>query len=341
MNTLALRFATASNVPAAPLSPRGFGSLRKSRYLTLAIRKLEDVGAIKTAYGSVEGQNKLAPDWQHIRQLITNNEVVPFVGAGASLSCGLPSGRTLANKLAMKYGLSDDEVNTSDLLDVASAIQTFTDDFRVHIELERIFREPVTPAPFHRWLARRRPKLILTTNYDNAIELAFLATGEPFHVILPSYRKESRQVSLRCCSVNTAVRPADYDERFDIFALESTVIYKLHGGVSPDSSWDRSSAIITEGDYFDIGGRIYAETILPLSIQHLLSVSSLLFVGYSFRDVHVRQLISQMRRYSEKNNFVVTLKPGRLDAARLRKLGFETFDMSADDFAQFIEVGAL
>lgn len=112
------------------------------------------------------------------------------------------------------------------------------------------------------------------------------------------------------------------------------MIYKLHGGVGA-GLWH--PAIITEDEYFEIGGRIYSENFVPRNIQHFLAARSMLFVGYSLRDVHVRHLMFQLKRPAGASNFIVTLHPSRLDMARMLAFRLVSFDMSADDFVRFID----
>src|SRR6185436_20052731 len=254
--------------------------------------------------------------------------------AGASKASDLPSSRELAKQWATDYGFMDDEVNTTDLVDVATAVAVYTTWHEVQDRLSKLFAPSRLPSYFHQWLARQSQKLIVTTNYDCLIEQAFHAAGRSFHVVMPDLRERSPDAGLLWWRPRLAVEPVSRRD-FNIFGLDEPVIYKLHGGVAPDLRWQR--AVVTEDDHFDIGGRIYARSLLPPSIGAFLSERSFLFVGYSLRDVHVRQLLFQMQPYGGQSSFVVALRPARLDAARLHTLNFHTFDMSADAFARLME----
>lgn len=271
-------------------------------------------------------------DRNSLKSLLAAGKVVPFVGAGASLGSGLPSGRTLARDFAQELGLDADEVNTTNLLEVASAASFYQDLRWLQFKLRRIFEEASgSPTQFHHWLATSGARLIVTTNYDDLIERAFIAAGQPFNLLL--YVRE-REENLLLVWPPRADGYIAETKQFDIHACLAPVIYKLHGGVGA-GCWH--SAVITEDEYFELGGRIYSAQVVPQNIQHFLAARSMLFVGYSLRDVHVRYLMFQLKRPSGMSSFIVTLRPSRLDIARMEAFGLVGFDMSADDFVRFID----
>jgi hypothetical protein len=108
------------------------------------------------------------------------------------------------------------------------------------------------------------------------------------------------------------------------------------GGFDPLGGWHTS--VVTEDDYFEIGGRIYETSLLPLQIRAQLSKSSLLFLGYSLRDMHVRHLITTSRGWAEgRVHHMVTKSVSRLDRWRFTRLRVRLYEVSIDAFVKALE----
>src|SRR5262249_2803058 len=161
--------------------------------------------------------------------------------------------------------------------EVASGVDLMTGRAYLHKVLEGVFGRNQHPGSIHRFLANcPAPVLIVTTNYDTLIEQAFCEQGRKFHVIMtPIIREHDRGCVLWwapsakepqvCKAVDFVPIPEDLP-----------VIYKIHGGIDPTGEWYDS--VITEDDYFEIGGRIYDSSLLPFAVQAKLQHSPLLFL---------------------------------------------------------------
>ena len=143
-------------------------------------------------------------DHQHfliLADLIAEGEVVPFLGAGANL-CDrpddvawepgrfLPNGRELSETLAARshYPLHDD----GDLLRVSQYVDAILGEKQLYRYLRAIFAVDYPPNSLHRLLARvpallrerGAPQLLaITTNYDDLLERALDAVGEPYDLV--------------------------------------------------------------------------------------------------------------------------------------------------------------
>ncbi len=128
--------------------------------------------------------------------------MIPFLGAGASL-CErpspsdwrqgyLPSGSELAAFFAESYAYPEEE--PLDLVRVSQYVELTAGDATLYEELHSIFAGTYQPNKLHRLLAefpaiqraRARPQagqLVITTNYDDALEQAFAAAGEDVDVV--------------------------------------------------------------------------------------------------------------------------------------------------------------
>src|SRR5215204_3415418 len=124
------------------------------------------------------------PDYEEIARRLKAGTIVPFFGAGASSACGLPSGRTLAERLAARANFPDDK-GREDLALVASYLVQKEDSLTLRDELRRVLDTPPQPSRLHRCFADPRLealRLFVTTNYDDVLETA-LAPRQPWVVV--------------------------------------------------------------------------------------------------------------------------------------------------------------
>lgn len=146
--------------------------------------------------------------YQHLCRLLNRAEVVPFLGAGASLRdpqgsdsvisdsvISLPTGRQLANSLASELGFAANELDADDLTEVASCFSLYESRLDLEDALKKIFRSTGLLSPLHRFIAELTPPphVIVTTNYDTLIEDAFHETNRQFHLVMtPIYPMNER-----------------------------------------------------------------------------------------------------------------------------------------------------
>jgi hypothetical protein len=251
-------------------------------------------------------------------------------------SFSLPTGRELANRLAEYAGFAREEVDVDDLLEVASGFELFAGRHHLQEELEDIFGCNQDVGPLHHFLAGfAAPLLIVTTNYDTIIERAFRERGREFHVIMTPMEGDARGHILWWAP--GAIEPTVYRAtQFVPTPEDLPMIYKIHGGFDPAGKWH--GCVISEDDYFEIGGRIYESSLLPSIVGAKLQYSSLLFLGYSLRDIHVRHLVSRFRRSSKAQaHYLVSKKLSRFDRARFGGLGVHTYELTIREFLEGLQ----
>ena len=137
-----------------------------------------------------------------ILRATADGRVVPLLGAGVNLfgrpkdaawqqGRYLPSGAELARHLATLFGYPEGEL--LDLLRVSQFVEVTLGSGPLYDTLHQLFDADYPPTPLHELLAslprrlglsdRRRFQLIMTTNYDDALERAFRAAGEAFDLV--------------------------------------------------------------------------------------------------------------------------------------------------------------
>lgn len=234
------------------------------------------------AYGLAQSIRRTSDAWpalgkrlkEQVRRLTdigSRGKLVPFMGAGTSVSGGGPQWSTLLDDLAGEIGLGEHREALQKLgsLDQASLIQErfaervsndetrTSQDFRVSIASKvALKRYGLAPA----LLSSIPSDGAITLNYDELFELASEDQGNPRSIIPSSYASNTH-------------------ERW---------LLKLHGTASlPDS------IILTRDDY--LGFKSNKQALTGLVQAHLMT-HHMLFVGFGLSDQHFHEIIHDVRR---------------------------------------------
>ncbi len=247
-----------------------------------------------------------------VAKRMLEGEVVPFLGAGANL-CGrpdspwepgcdyLPSGAELAAQLAGEVDYPDPE--DRDLMRISQYVHSVLGWKPLYKYVRAPLDGSCPPTVLHTFLAelagilRERDvprQVILTTNYDDALERAFDEAGEPYDLIWYEAQSErpdcGRFIHDHDASPVPILLPNQYVE---LDPDERTVIVKLHGAmVRADPS--RDSYVITEDDYIRYLTRSDIATQLPAVLRQRITERHLLFLGYSMRDWNLRVVLERL-----------------------------------------------
>ncbi len=252
--------------------------------------------------------------FEKVAHYIAEGELVPLLGAGVNVcdrsdaetyeyDRNLPSGRELSELLAAEYGYPAGRDDRADLLRVAQYAQAqlrhTEEEHRLRDSLHRIFRAHYGPTSVHRFLASVPERtgthmLALTTNYDDALEQAFEAAGEPYSVVFYRASHEGR-CWLRHGEESEAELIARPERYTDVSLHERSVILKVHGAV--DRSERRSfndSYVISEDHYIDFLATTRLESLVPRGLLVPLLNSALLFLGYRLKDWNLRVILHEL-----------------------------------------------
>jgi hypothetical protein len=246
---------------------------------------------------------------QVVARRLAEGKVIPFLGAGANL-CGrpadapwsegyLPSGGELASYLAQTYAYPG--ADASDLLRVSQYVDLTAGDAALFDELHAIFAGAYGPNELHRLLAelpgRMRAQerevcgqLLITTNYDDAVEHAFRDAGEELDVV---YYAAAANESGRFVHVTTDGEHVEISGHTDYrgFALDRrSVLFKIHGAVDR-GDFEGDSYVITEDHYIDFLARESVARLIPTYLMARMRTSHFLFLGYGMRDWNLRVIL--------------------------------------------------
>jgi SIR2-like domain len=297
------------------------------------------------------------PDDTHFRivtRAIAEGRVVPLLGAGINMigrpsgeawqqGQYLPSGAELAAYLATSFDFPAQE--QQDLLRVAQYIAVMTGSGPLYEKLHQLFDADYSPTRVHTLLAsipaflrRREPvryQLIVTTNYDDALERAFSDAGEEYDLVFYIAEGRHRGKFLHVLpdgSSRLIERPNEYDA---LSFTERTVILKIHGAVNRLDS-EQDSYVITEDHYIDYLTRTDLSNLVPVTLAARLRKSHFLFLGYSLFDWNLRVIL--YRIWGEQaltyRSWSVQLHPRPLELEFWRKRGVEIFDIPLDGYVE-------
>jgi hypothetical protein len=279
----------------------------------------------------------------------------------------LPDGRELADHLAAVYGYLEsmptvavaDEAATdgngreqppavsTELLDLARVSQfvaLITDEQQLYDDLHEIFASQYDPNDLHRFfgefpkLFRERElapsyQLIVTTNYDDALERALSDQGEEFDLFYYGADQHGKGWfwHTKPDGANTQVKDA---ARYGPDLLESRpAIVKIHGAVNRDDR-DRDSYVITEDDYIEYLADAGISGLVPAKLKAKMRQSNFLFLGYSMRDWNVRAFLQRLwsERQRGVQSWAIQLAPDTLERRFWEKRSVEIHEVRLEEY---------
>jgi hypothetical protein len=249
------------------------------------------------------------PPYGIICNQLKRGEVIPFLGAGASLSGRprdlewderstgfLPTGRDLAKLLAGEAEFpSSDPHDREDLAKVASYYLEQSDRPSLVARLHEIFNRTYQVGEVHRFLANVPvPLLIVTTNYDDLIEQAFRAVDKPYHLVVHPTESKELAGSVLWWKPGAA-EPVSYPPaKLPLSVTDTTIIYKMHGSIDrQEPKWD--SFVISEEDYVDFLSRMTGQTAIPARFMLHFRTRRFLFLGYGLADWNLRVVLKNLK----------------------------------------------
>jgi len=215
---------------------------------------------------------------------MNNNKLIVFVGAGVSMNSGLPSWNELVKILAGELGFYDKQKNeefVSILNDeqkdyfnlILSRINCFSNDeclkipqyyslmYGEHEYLKRIkeiFNNTHEPNPIDYLIFDLNPVHIITTNYDDLLEIT----------------ASNLQKNFSAVSSDKALAMVD----------NSQLIIKMHG--------DFNKFVLRESDYDTYSNDF---KLIETYVKGLIATNTILFVGFSAEDVNVRRILQWIK----------------------------------------------
>ncbi len=175
-------------------------------------------------------------------------------------------------------------------------------------------------------------QLIVTTNYDDAVEQAFLDCNEDLDVVSyaggrnePAHFVHIKPSGERVEIVGDDYRDFDLDRR--------SVLLKIHGAIDrSDANGDRY--VITEDHYIDYMTRENAVGLIPRSLLGPMQRSSFLFLGYALRDWNLRVILRSIweERTRQIPSWAIQRSPSEIDEKLWRRHDIEILGVPLEEW---------
>jgi len=264
--------------------------------------------------------------FEEVAATIVEGRAIPVLGADVG---------ELARCLAARFGYPAEEAA---LPQVAQYVATMKGSGPLYDELHDTFESEAATTAVHRFLASLPPilrargsphQLIVTTNYDLALERAFLQAGEEFDVVsyLASGRHRGKFCHVRPDGTGTLIElPNTYATELSL--ERRTVILRLHGQVDPTPERTWESFVVTEDDYIEYLAQTDVTNLVPVGLTAKLRRSHFLFFGYSMADWNLRVILRRLWGAQELNftSWAVQLGPDAVEQKFWQKRDVEITD---------------
>ena len=247
---------------------------------------------------------------ENLFNLIRNEEVILFIGAGVSIYAGYPSGEKLKQIIYEQLTPSEKE-NISEHLNLIELTEQF---FRIrnhnrHSLLEilnKTFLKASTQNLETHDLLKSIPhfKTIITTNYDKLLEESYQDRGQLI-----------------------------FSENQMPFIDKSKVqIFKIHGDLA-----DPKSIIISQSDYNNFFKENTERNLFWSVIKERLTTKNVLFLGYNLEDPNVSVVFDKITdTFQENKKETYLVAPNLQDHKRidLIRKGINYIDSDAESLIQ-------
>jgi DNA-binding SARP family transcriptional activator len=289
---------------------------------------------------AVPGATVVAPDHEgEIVKALLAGRIVPVIG--------LDGAGDLAAHLASAFDVPDDR--PVDLARVSQYVATMKGSGPLYDELHARFEAAVEPAPLHRFLARLPSllrqrgaphQLIVTTNYDLALERAFEEAEEEVDIVAYVATGPHRGHFWHR-PPGEAPRPIDVPNTYatELSLDRRTILLKLHGDVDPLPEREWESFVITEDDYIDYLGHSELTAVVPVALAAKLRRSHFLFLGYEMADWNLRLILNRIwgQRPVGYRSWAVQPSPSPLAQAFWRRYDVTPVDVDPQGYAELLE----
>jgi DNA-binding SARP family transcriptional activator len=244
---------------------------------------------------------------ESIAAAIMTGRLVVVLGPGVNMASpagngdSVPGRDELTARLSEVFGCPPEYAG--ELTKVAQYVSITRGVGPLYDELHALLDREYAPGPVHRFLAELpaalrkrgvRQPLIVTTNYDQALERAFVEAGEAVDVVTyVSLGRDRGRFLHRTAEGETRVivTPNAYA---DVPLDGRPVLLKIHGEVDLEPTRDAESFVVSEDDYIGYLAEGGIGGVLPVTIAARLRRSHFLFLGYGLVDWSFRVFLQRL-----------------------------------------------
>ncbi|MBR0572848.1 SIR2 family protein [Pasteurella atlantica] len=224
-----------------------------------------------------------------------NNKLTIFVGAGVSKSSGLPLWQDLVQMIKSELSINDNE---TDYLKIAQLYYLSCGETSYYQRIKEFFPEHIEPTIIQKLIFELKPANIITTNWDSLLEKTARDNGYIYDVI-------------------------SKDEHLVQSELENHII-KMHG------DFRDNNIVFKEDDYINYQKNF---PLIENFIKSILSTNTILFIGYSYNDINLKQISKWIQNNSKSipPMFLVVFKEDKNQRQYLKNFGIKTILIEKED----------
>lgn len=233
-----------------------------------------------------------------------NDNLVVFIGAGFSKfsnsnTVQFPNWGELIDGFKEDLGISGDGY---DYLKIAQLYYLRYGEYRLYEKLKISIPLNAEPSELHRIVFNLNPKYVVTTNWDNLLEKTVEENGLIYDIV-----------------------------KSDADLVKSTIprkVVKIHG------SLDSHNIVFKEDDYLNFSSN---SPLLENFIKHILSTSTVLFLGYSYSDSNLKMLSKWIEKQASSSppRFLLSVYNNEIDALYYKNHGIKV--ISPEDVGKKFE----
>ncbi len=184
--------------------------------------------------------------------------------------------------------------------------------------------------------AERYP-LIVTTRYDDSLEQAFEAAGEPFDLVTYIADGEQRGQFVHR-TPDGRPRVIDRPNKYPRLSENQTIILKVHGAIDRANP-EQDSFAVTEDDFLDyMPGDL--SSLIPVMVAARLRKSHFLFLGYDVREWNLRVILRRLwgeQRLRYKSWAIHSASPEALERELWRTRDVDVIGVAIDEYVAELE----
>ena len=317
---------------------------RRSRGEELGIEPSPELQAL---YGSILRQERslirtppprLDDQYAEVLKALAAGRLVPVLGPGAAAGIAHDE---LAALLAERFECPPD--HAFGLARVSQYVAARNGVGPLWDELHAAFDRDFEPAPLHAWLASLPPlfrdgglqhQLIVTTDFDTAVERAFAEAEEELDVVYYIAGGRDRGRFLHASPDGASV-VVDEPNAYAGLSLDvRTVLLKIHGHVDRTPAREHESFAVSEDDHIDYLAAEAAATV-PVTLAARLRRSHLLFLGYAVHDWSLRVFLRRVWGHDRLayRSWAVQAAAGGVARELWRERDVDVYDVAIDEYA--------
>ncbi len=206
-----------------------------------------------------------------IQEAREKNKLVIFAGAGVSVDSGAPLWWETGTEILRSLGLP--ETTNAEAPVIGQWLFNARGEKEYNEKLRAILKhgEGLQPNPIHRQLLRLRPRHLITTNYDDLLEKAL------------------EELQKGAIGKSYAIIRRDEDLPY---AVSDEYIVKMHG------DWNVMNFVFKEDDYLNYSRNF---PLIESFVKGIFSSHLVLFVGFSFSDPNLKQIVNWVKEILGKD----------------------------------------